>query len=141
MGPEVSVPKVQLKANQLRSLHESAKKELEFVRQKLKKYYDQRRLEGPRLQKEDKVYLVARNLRNKPSAQLDFKKLGPLLIGEEKLSDTNYRLSLPPTMRLRPNVFHISLLELEPTTVRTAEHEEAEDEEVWDVEEVLDSKI
>jgi len=44
-------------------------------------------------------------------------------------------------MLLRTNVFHNSLLEQAPSTVRLAEDEEAEDEEKWDVEEILDFRV
>jgi hypothetical protein len=45
-------------------------------------------------------------------------------------------------MKLRTNVFHISLLEPAPKNARLAHDVEAEDEEEeWDVEEILDSRI
>ena len=80
----------------------------------MKEYYDRYRLEGPCLERGDKVYLSARNLRIKrPSEKLDFKKLGPFVI-EEKISTSNYQLLLLDTMKVRTNVFYISLLELVP---------------------------
>lgn len=108
----------------------------------MKKHYDKHRLEGPRLERGDKVYLISRHLRtNRPSQKLDFKKLGPFKV-EECISESNYRLSLPATMKLRTNVFHISLLEPAPKNARLANNVEAEDkEEEWDVEEILDSRI
>ena len=141
-GPEVTVPRAAVKADQMHALHEMLRKELEFVAERMKEYYDRHRLEGPRLERGDKVYLSARNLRTKrPSEKLDFKKLGPFVI-EEKISTSNYRLSLPDTMKVRTNVFHISLLELAPPDARPAIQQEAEDEEEeWDVEEILDSRI
>jgi hypothetical protein len=118
------------------------KEELEFVRTRMKKFYDRTRLEGPRLEEGDKVYLVSRNLRTKrPSRKLDFRKIGPFKI-DKKISENNYALALPSTMRLRTNVFHISLLEPAPKNTRLGKDVEAEDEEEeWDVEEVLDSRI
>ncbi len=90
----------------------------------------------------DKVYLISRNLRTKrPSKKLDFKKMGPFKV-DERISTSNYRLSLPGTMKLRTNVFHISLLEPAPKDARLATDVEAEDEEEeWDVEDILDSRI
>jgi hypothetical protein len=35
------------------------KDELEFVRTRIKQYYDKYRLEGPRLERGDKVYLIS----------------------------------------------------------------------------------
>ena len=61
---------------------------------------------------------------------------------DKKISENNYALALPSTMRLRTNVFHISLLEPAPKSARLDKDAEAEDEEEeWDVEEVLDSRI
>ena len=45
-------------------------------------------------------------------------------------------------MKLRTSVFHISLLEPAPKNAQLATEAEAEDEEEeWDVEEILDSRI
>ncbi len=94
------------------TLHTMLKEELEFVRTRMKQYYDKHRLEGPRLERGDKVYLISRNLRIKRlSKKLNFKKIGLFKV-EERISDNNYRLLLLATMRLRTCVFYISLLEL-----------------------------
>ena len=80
----------------------------------MKEYYNRYRLEGPCLKRGDKVYLSARNLYIKrPSEKLDFKKLGPFVI-EEKISTSNYQLSLLDIMKVHTNIFYISLLELIP---------------------------
>jgi hypothetical protein len=63
------------------SLYAILKEELEFVHYRIKEYYDKSRLEGPRLVRGDKVYLISRNLRIKRlSKKLDFKKLRPFKI-------------------------------------------------------------
>ena len=119
-GLEVIVPHTAVKADQMHILHEMLWKELEFVVERIKEYYDRYQLEGPRLKRGDKVYLLVRNLYIKrPSEKLDFKKLGPFVI-EEKISTSNYRLSLLDTIKVRTNVFHISLLELAPPNARLA---------------------
>jgi hypothetical protein len=57
------------------------KEELEFVRYRIKEYYDKSRFEGPRLIRGDKIYLISRNLRIKRlNKKLDFKKLRPFKI-------------------------------------------------------------
>ena len=141
-GPDVAVPRAAVKADQMHSLHAMLKEELEFVRLRMKQHYDKHRLEGPRLERGDKVYLISRNLRTKrPNRKLDFRKIGPFKI-DERISDNNYRLSLPATMRIRTHVFHISLLEPAPRDARLATDVEVEDEEEeWDVEDILDSRI
>jgi hypothetical protein len=74
------------------------KEELEFIRTRIKKFYDRTRFEGPRLEKGDKVYLISRNLYTKRlSRKLDFYKIGPFKI-DKKISENNYILTLPSTM-------------------------------------------
>jgi hypothetical protein len=65
------------------TLYAMLKDELEFVRIRMKQYYDKYRLEGPCLGRGDKVYLILRNLRiSRPSRKLDFKKIGLFRIDE-----------------------------------------------------------
>ena len=141
-GPDVSVPRAAVKADKMSSLHAMLKEELEFVRTRIKRFYDKNRLEGPRLEEGGKVYLISRNLRIKRlNRKLDFRKTGPFRVSK-KISENNYALALPTTMRLRTNVFYISLLEPAPSNVRLNKDAEAEDEEEeWEVEEVLDLRI
>ena len=113
-GLEVIVLYTAVKANQIYILYKILQKELEFVIERIKEYYNKYQLEGPRFKRGDKVYLLARNLHIKrPSEKLDFKKLGPFII-EEKISTSNYQLSLLDIIKVRTNVFYISLLELVP---------------------------
>ncbi len=105
------------------------KQELKFVRLKIKRYYDKTRLEGPRLGREDKVYLISQNLRTKqPSQKLDFQKIEPFKI-IDKISDNNYRLILPISIKVKTNVFYITLLEPTPLSARVSSDIEANDKE------------
>ena len=116
-GPDVSVPRAVVKADKMSSLYAMLKEELGFVRIRMKRFYDKNKLEEPRLEEGGKVYLISRNLRTKrPSRKLDFRKAGPFRISK-KISENNFILVLPTTMRLRTNVFHISLLEPAPANV------------------------
>lgn len=123
-------------------LHAKLKEELEFVRERMRKYYNIKRLERPRLKKGDKVFLSTRNLRTERlSKKLDYRRVGRFKV-KEKISETASRLVLPKAMRLQSNTFHISLLEPAPRAVSPDTQVEAEDEEEeYDVEEVLDSRI
>ena len=128
-GPDVEVPRTAVKVDQMSLLYTMLKEELKFVRHRMKEYYDRSRLEGPRLVRGDKVYLISRNLRTKrPSKKLDFKKLRPFKI-DEYISQFNYRLVLPVSMKLRTSTFHISILEPAPKNARLATTVEAEDKE------------
>jgi hypothetical protein len=142
-GPaKVDAPTATVQARKLKDLHAMLRTELEFIRKRMKVYYDRHRVEGPPLKEGDKVYLLRRHIRTKrPSNKLDFKKIGPFEI-EEKVSSSNYVLKLPKTMRLRTRNFHVSLLEPAPKYVQPDTTLEAEDEEEeWDVEEILDSRV
>ena len=128
-GPEVSVPRAAVKVDQIHTLHAMLKEELEFVRLRMKQHYDKHKLEGPRLERGDKVYLILRNLRTKRlSKKLDFRKIRLFKV-DEQISDNNYRLSLLATIRLRIYVFHVSLLELALKNVQLATNVKAKDKE------------
>ena len=94
------VPRVAVKADKMSILYVMLRDELEFVRGRMKEHYDKYRLEGPRLERGDKVYLILRNIRtNRLSKKLDFKKIGLFRV-DERISDNNYRLLLLVTIRL-----------------------------------------
>jgi hypothetical protein len=87
------------------------------------------------------VYLLRKGIpTTRPNNKLDYKKLGPFKI-EEKISTSNYKLSLPASMRMHP-IFHISLLEPAPQGSENVEPRlEVETyEEDYEVEEILDKK-
>jgi transposase InsO family protein len=130
-----------LTAEQLQALHEEMRRQLEFVRERMAKYYNQNRLEGPNLEEGDMVYLLRRGMETtRPSNKLDYKKLGPFRI-KKKISTSNYELSLPKEMHAHP-IFHISLLEPAPkdTIVITPRLEIEVHEEEYEVEAILDKK-
>ncbi len=105
------------------------KEELEFVRLRIKQHYNKHRLEGPCLERGDKVYLISRNLCTKQlSKKLDFKKIGPFKV-DKRILDNNYWLLLLATTCLRTYVFYISLLELALQNVQLAIDIEVEDKE------------
>ena len=116
------------------------RQELSFVRKRMAEYANTRRIEGPTFEEGDMVYLIRRNIKTRrPSNKLDFKKLGPFKI-KTKVSDPNYRLELPKTMRIHP-VFHASLLEPAPRNAKPDTTAEIEDEEPeYEVESILDSR-
>ena len=62
----------------------------------------------------EKVWLNRKNIRTKrPSTKLDWKMIGPFRI-VEKHGRNAYKLDLPPSYRIH-DVFHVSLLEKDPT--------------------------
>jgi len=100
----------EISAKQLKNLHESLRKDIEFMNQRIKHYYDLKRQEAPQFKKGEKVFLLRRNIKTKrPSDKLDYKKLGLFKISK-KIGQLNYKPQLPNTMR-NHLVFHILLLE------------------------------
>ena len=65
--------------------------------------------QSPRFQLGDKVWLQAKQIKiHQQSAKLGPKQLGPFEV-TEVLSDVDYRLALPPALRLH-DVFHVDRL-------------------------------
>jgi hypothetical protein len=110
--------KARLQAELMIDLHKELKAQLEFIRDRMKKYADQTRIAGPILQKGDMVYLLRHtrghklpNIKtNRPSDKLDVRKIGPFEIIKQ-IGKVNYELALPDNMKARYPIFHISLLE------------------------------
>ncbi|KAL2104492.1 hypothetical protein VUR80DRAFT_344 [Thermomyces stellatus] len=131
--------KAVLQADRLRELHVRLREQLEFIRQRMAKYANRKRIEGP-TRRGEKVYLATKNLKSqRPSDKLDFKYEGPFEI-EEQTSPVNYKLRLPKGSRLSP-IFHVSLLEPahESTPLQRSIYVEPEEEE-FEVEKILDSE-
>ena len=114
--PGPNSEKAMIKAENLSKLHDEMKGQLEFIRDRMKKYADPKRLKTI-FREGDMVYLhrfspgkkTANIKTTRPSDKLDFKKLGPFKI-KKVISEVTYELSLPEIIRIHP-VFHISLLE------------------------------
>jgi hypothetical protein len=129
----------QVNVDLLKWLHTQLSLDIQFYAERSAHYYNKGRLEGPRLKEGDKVYLSRRNIKTtRPSAKLDYKKIGPFEI-LEVIGVVNYKLKLPANMNINP-VFHISLLELAPKNAPVIAPDLSEDNEIieYEVEEILD---
>ena len=125
-------------ATGLKAVHDTVKDNITRSHDALIKSRHKDSKTGPLLQTGDKVYLLTKNLKTrKRSKKLDHVKVGPFLIAEKR-SNLNYRLKLPKDARIHP-VFHISLLEpADPNaTLQTTFHFEAQEDEEFEVEEIL----
>jgi hypothetical protein len=135
-------PAAILKTDDLKNLHKAMKKELEEVRDKMRRYYDKKKVEGPTFKEGDMVYLSTKNIETKrPSHKLDYKYIGPYKIKKQVKKDV-YELDLPPKVRLHP-VYHISYLESAADTIQVKtgnEPEEIDGPELYEAEEIRDMK-
>jgi hypothetical protein len=118
---------------------------LEIAAERMKRYYDQTVQDVPEYKVGDRVWLEATNIRTtQPSKKLSHKRLGPYEI-THKIGPLDYRLKLPPTMKIHP-VFHTSLLHPHKED-RIPNRQQpppppvvVEGQEEWEVEEILDSR-
>jgi hypothetical protein len=82
----------------------------------MKNYYNPKRMKGPSFKEGDMVYLAIKNiLIKRPSKKLDYKYIRPYRI-IQKISENNYKLDLPPKVKLHLT-FHVALLELAADTI------------------------
>jgi hypothetical protein len=94
----------------------------------------------------DQVWLEGRNLKtHHPTTKLAPRRYGPFKIAA-KLSPVNYRLTLPPSMKIHP-VFHVDLLtKYRETEAHGPNYERPapdiiEGEPEWEVEKIIKSRL
>jgi hypothetical protein len=140
-------PKAQqatVRAEHLKELHELLSTEIAFLAERMAKFANKGRSEGPDFREGGTAYLLRANIKTKrQSSKLDYKKLGPFKI-EKKLGPVTYKLKLPKEMRIYP-VFHVSLLEEAHEDTPVVKQQEAQPEypsdEYYEVERVLAGKL
>jgi len=134
-------------AGRMRESLEEAKAALAKAKDDMARYYNQRHDPTPEYRVGDKVYLDASDIKTtRPSKKLAHRNLGPFSI-TKRVGSHAYRLRLPRSLsRLHP-VFPVIKLTLAPPD-RFGRHnkppplpEIIEDEEHYEVEEVLDSRL
>ena len=92
----------------------------------------------------DKVWLSTRNIKTKrPSKKLDHKMIGPYKI--KQLVGSSCQLDLPTSMKIH-DVFHPNLLQKTSTDLLPGQHNDPappliiDDEEEWEVDDILDAR-
>jgi len=126
-------------AEEMRQVHDEMGKRILHAQKQSISYANKKRKNGPQLKEGDKVYLHTKNLRTKrPSKGLDNVKVGPFLISKRN-GPVTYTLELPHDAKIHPR-FHVNLLEpADPKTpVQTTWHHELEEENEFEVEDLLD---
>jgi hypothetical protein len=141
------LPEVSEYVGTLNKLHETLRAEINYAQTLHAEQANRNRHPDPVLWAGDRVWLKRKNVKTtRPSSKLDYKLLGPYTI-IKRVGSPAYKLDLPPNVKIHP-VFHISLLEpAQPTTKAIPRHIQPsplpiilDDEERWEVEEVVDSR-
>lgn len=112
-----------------------------------KEQADRHRLPAPEFKVGDMVMLDRRNIKTvRPNKSLDHKNLGPYRV-TKALGNMAYEVDLPQSLKIHP-VFHPWLLHLDKSDPLPGQHipppppvETDEDGDIYDVAEILDSKI
>ncbi|OJT06055.1 Transposon Tf2-12 polyprotein [Trametes pubescens] len=101
-------------ASRLARLHNELRAQLTSAQERQSRYYNKRVMDSPAYKPDQLVWLLRRHIKTtRPSDKLDHRRLGPFPI-DRAISDSAYKLRLPPYLsRLHP-VFHVSLLEPYP---------------------------
>ncbi len=87
-----------IKMEHLKFLYDRFKNEFSFIRSRIAKYYNIKRMKGPSFEKGNKVYLFYKNIIIKrPNDKLNFKKFR-LFTVVYKILEFNYKLLLFKTM-------------------------------------------
>jgi len=103
-------PGATMYAHWMQDIHQQAKQTLENTRELMKKFYDRKAKEQPRIKVGDLVMLNAMNIHTKrPSKKLSPKLYGPFKVLEKEGSRA-YKLEISPRWKIHP-LFHVSLLE------------------------------
>ncbi len=108
-----------IKVEHLKFLYNKLKNEFLFIKNRIVKYYNIKRMKKLSFKKKDKMYLFYKNIIIKrPNDKLNFKKFESFII-ICKISEYNYKLSLFKTMQIH-SIFYISLFEfiLESTEIQ-----------------------
>jgi hypothetical protein len=124
------------KARLMREIHNQLSHNIAQRNLTTSKSANKQRIEGPTFKKGDKVFLSRQNLKTKrPCRKLDNLRIGPFEV-LEAIGPVNYKLQLPPGMRIHP-VFHKKLLEPAPPDAEVATDIELEDDE-YEAEQIMD---
>ena len=135
-------------ASKLHKLHDMLQEQLYLSQTQMEEQANKHRTPAPDYKVEDLVWLNGRNIKTqRPCRKLDDKNIGPCRV-IEKISPTSYKLQLPEGLEKVHPVFHSSLLRWYSNDPLPGQHNDPpppihldSDEEEWEVEKILDSRI
>ncbi|MBW0512353.1 hypothetical protein O181_052068 [Austropuccinia psidii MF-1] len=134
-------------STKLQSVQQVVKEQLESAIRRFKKYADRNRTIPPDFQPGNKVWLASKNINTtRPTNKLSARWLGPFEVLKRVRSHA-YHLKLPQQWKSVHPVFHVSLLETVKESTIPNKHQFppppviVEEQEEWEVAQVLDSKL
>uniref|UniRef100_A0A0W0G670 Putative reverse transcriptase-rnase h-integrase n=1 Tax=Moniliophthora roreri TaxID=221103 RepID=A0A0W0G670_MONRR len=137
-------PALEARLDDLKKIREEAEAALQMGKEKIKEVYEEGKRKAHEFRVGDKVWLAEKDIKIHQAS----RKLGPRQPGPfemvERIGDLDYRLKLPPAMKVH-NIFHINCLspwkgnEVNGQQAPPPEAVEVEGEEEHLVEEILDS--
>ncbi|MBW0481912.1 hypothetical protein O181_021627 [Austropuccinia psidii MF-1] len=134
-------------STKLQSLQHVVKEELESIIRRFKKYADRNRTVSPDFQPGDKVWLAYKNIKTtRPTKKLSERWLGPFE-ALKKIGSHTYHLKFPQQWKSVHPVFQVSLCKQVKQSAIPNQHKLppppviVEDQEIWEVAQVLDSKL
>jgi hypothetical protein len=108
-GKVTTIPPVDKRLSDLKRAREDAEAALRLSKERMRTDLESQRRQPYRFKVGDKVWLQAKNIKiHQQSQKLGPKQLGPYEV-TEVLSDLDYRLALPPILKLH-NIFHVDRL-------------------------------
>ncbi|ESK81003.1 pol-like protein [Moniliophthora roreri MCA 2997] len=135
---------MEARLDDLKKIREEAEAALQMGKEKIKEAYEKGKRKAHEFRVGDKVWLAEKDIKIHQAS----RKLGPRQPGPfemvERIGDLDYRLKLPPAMKVH-NIFHINCLspwkgnEVNGQQAPPPEAVEVEGEEEHLVEEILDS--
>jgi hypothetical protein len=132
--------------DRIQQLHDEIQSALKLSQERIKGYYDNQHTETLNIEEGSLVWLDAKNVTTTaPSKKLADRRLGPYKV-LKKISPLNYKLELPPKLRIHP-VFHVGLLyphkpdKIKGRTPEPPPPIEVEGEEEYEVEKLIDARL
>ncbi|KAI7943923.1 hypothetical protein MJO28_011451 [Puccinia striiformis f. sp. tritici] len=143
---EQCLPEVEERLRTLSRVQDEVRQCLEEAQESMKRQFNRHVRKTPHWKEGDEVWLNSRNISTtRPTAKFEQRWLGPFPI-QRVISNSVYKLTLPPSMKGVHPVFHVSMLrKYQVDTIEGRGRPEPQPvevlgEEEWEVEEVLDCK-
>lgn len=144
-GRPTQIPSLDARLSKLREARKEAEAALRMSKERMKQAYEDGKRKAHTFKVGDRVWLTAKNIHiHQATPKLGPRQLGPFEV-TERIGDLDYRLALPPALKLH-DVFHVDRLspwrgnEVNGRLPPPPEPVEVEGEEEYEVDRILDSR-